>query len=56
MPLKRPCWRARSLPSWVEAAHLVNSMFHSCVFTWLGVYFHQRYGVSSDGIGLAILG
>ncbi len=35
---------------------LVNSIFHSGVFTWLGVYFEQRYGLGSVGIGLALLG
>ncbi len=35
---------------------LINSMFHSGVFTWLGVYFQQRYGVGPVGIGLALLG
>lgn len=35
---------------------LVNSMFHSGVFTWLGVYFEQRYHVGPVGIGLALLG
>ncbi|WP_048758026.1 MFS transporter [Afipia felis] len=35
---------------------LVNSIFHSGVFTWLGVYFEQRYGVGPIGIGLALLG
>jgi predicted MFS family arabinose efflux permease len=35
---------------------LVNSMFHSGVFTWLGVYFERRYGVGLVGIGLALLG
>jgi predicted MFS family arabinose efflux permease len=34
----------------------VNSMFHSGVFTWLGVYFQRRYGVGPVGIGLALLG
>jgi predicted MFS family arabinose efflux permease len=34
----------------------VNSIFHSGVFTWLGVYFEQRYGVGPVGIGLALLG
>jgi predicted MFS family arabinose efflux permease len=33
-----------------------NSMFHSGVFRWLGVYFQQRYGVGPVGIGLALLG
>ena len=35
---------------------LVNSMFHSGVFTWLGVYFEQRYHIGPAGIGLALLG
>lgn len=35
---------------------LVNSIFHSGVFTWLAVYFEQRYGLGSVGIGLALLG
>ncbi|GAC1626306.1 MAG: MFS transporter [Nevskia sp.] len=35
---------------------LLNSMFHSGVFTWLGVYFDQRYGLGPVGIGLALLG
>lgn len=35
---------------------LANSMFHSGVFTWLGVYFERRYGVGPVGIGLALLG
>jgi predicted MFS family arabinose efflux permease len=35
---------------------LVNSMFHSGVFTWLGVYFERRYGVGPVGVGLALLG
>lgn len=35
---------------------LVNSIFHSGVFTWLGVYFERRYGIGPVGIGLALLG
>jgi len=31
---------------------LVNSMFHSGVFTWLGVYFEQKYHLGAAGIGL----
>src|SRR5260370_35247635 len=31
-------------------------MFHSGVFTWLGVYFERRYGLGPVGIGLALLG
>ena len=35
---------------------LVNSMFHSGVFTWLGLYFEQRYSLGPVGIGLSLLG
>src|SRR5229473_8511220 len=35
---------------------LLNSMFHSGVFTWLGVYFEQKYHLGAVGIGLALLG
>lgn len=35
---------------------LLNSIFHSGVFTWLGVYFAQRYALGEVGIGLALLG
>lgn len=35
---------------------LLNSIFHAGVFTWLGVYFEQRYGLGPVGIGLALLG
>jgi predicted MFS family arabinose efflux permease len=35
---------------------LLNAMFHSGVFTWLGVYFAHRYKLSETGIGLALLG
>lgn len=34
----------------------LNAVFHSGVFTWLGVYFSRRYGVGELGIGLALLG
>jgi predicted MFS family arabinose efflux permease len=34
----------------------INSMFHSGVFTWLGVYLEYRYGLGPAGIGLALLG
>jgi len=34
----------------------LNAVFHSGVFTWLGVYFSRRYGVGQIGIGLALLG
>lgn len=35
---------------------LVNSMFQSGIFTWLGVYLVQRYGLGPVGVGLALLG
>jgi predicted MFS family arabinose efflux permease len=35
---------------------LLNSVFHSGVYTWLGLYFNQRYGLDGIGIGLALLG
>jgi predicted MFS family arabinose efflux permease len=34
----------------------LNSIFHSGVFTWLGLYFARRYGLGEVGIGLALLG
>lgn len=33
-----------------------NAVFHSGVFTWLGVLLHDRYGLGEAGIGLALLG
>ena len=33
-----------------------NGIFHSGIYTWLGVYFSQRYSLGEIGIGLAILG
>jgi len=35
---------------------LLNAIFHSGVFTWLGLYFAQRHGLGEVGIGLALLG
>ena len=35
---------------------LLNSIFHSGVFTWLGLYFARRFGLGEVGIGLALLG
>jgi predicted MFS family arabinose efflux permease len=35
---------------------LLNAIFHSGVFTWLGLYFAERYGLGEVGIGLALLG
>jgi predicted MFS family arabinose efflux permease len=34
----------------------LNSMFHSGVYSWLGLYFWQRYRLGDEGIGLALLG
>lgn len=34
----------------------LNGMFHSGVFSWLGLYFSRRYGLGDTGIGLALLG
>jgi predicted MFS family arabinose efflux permease len=38
------------------ATVLVNSLFHSGVYTWLGVYFVRRYHLREIGIGIALLG
>jgi predicted MFS family arabinose efflux permease len=35
---------------------LLNGMFHSGVFSWLGLYFSERYHLGDEGIGLALLG
>jgi predicted MFS family arabinose efflux permease len=35
---------------------LINGMFHSGIFSWLGWYLSQRYGLGDRGIGLALLG
>ncbi len=35
---------------------LLNALFHSGVYTWLGLYFARRYGLGESGIGLALLG
>jgi predicted MFS family arabinose efflux permease len=45
-------WRGRRTYAYI----LLNGMFHSGIFSWLGVYFHRRYGLSDVGIGLALLG
>jgi predicted MFS family arabinose efflux permease len=34
----------------------LNSIFHSGVYTWLGLYFVRRYNLGEIGIGLALLG
>lgn len=33
-----------------------NALFHSGVFSWLGLYFSRRYGLGDRGIGVALLG
>jgi len=35
---------------------LGNSIFHGGVFTWLALYFQQRFGLGEIGIGLALVG
>jgi predicted MFS family arabinose efflux permease len=35
---------------------LLNGIFHSGVFSWLGLYFSERYHLGDEGIGLALLG
>jgi predicted MFS family arabinose efflux permease len=34
----------------------LNSVFHSGVFTWFGLYFTRRHGLGEVGIALAIVG
>jgi predicted MFS family arabinose efflux permease len=34
----------------------LNGIFHSGVFSWLGLYFSERYHLGDEGIGLALLG
>ena len=33
-----------------------NAILQSGIYTWLGVYLHQRFGLGPIGIGLALLG
>ena len=35
---------------------LLNGIFHSGIFTWLGPYLAGRYGLGDTGIGLALIG
>jgi predicted MFS family arabinose efflux permease len=35
---------------------LLNSIFHSGVFTWLGLYIEREHGLGPAAIGLALLG
>jgi predicted MFS family arabinose efflux permease len=34
----------------------VNAVFHSGLYTWLGLYFSERFKLGEFGIGLALLG
>jgi predicted MFS family arabinose efflux permease len=34
---------------------LFNAVLHSGIYTWLGLYFTRRYGLSETGVGLALL-
>jgi predicted MFS family arabinose efflux permease len=44
--------RARGAYSYVG----FNAVLHSGIYTWLGLYLHQRFGLGPIGIGLALLG
>jgi len=33
-----------------------NAMLHSGIYTWLGLYLHQRFGLGPTGVGLGLLG
>lgn len=33
-----------------------NAILHSGIYTWLGLYLHQRFGLGPIGIGLGLLG
>jgi predicted MFS family arabinose efflux permease len=44
--------RARATYSFVA----LNSIFHSGVFTWFGLYFSRRYDLGEIGIAIAIIG
>jgi len=35
---------------------LLNGIFHSGIYTWLGAYFSRQYHLGEVGIGLALLG
>lgn len=35
---------------------LLNGIFHAGVFTWLGLYFEESFGLSGASIGFAIIG
>ncbi len=66
LPATPPPWRivARGYATLLSQARarrtygyvLLNAILQSGVFTWLGVYLHQRFGLGETGIGLALLG
>jgi predicted MFS family arabinose efflux permease len=33
-----------------------NAVLHTVIYTWLGLYLHQRFGLGPIGIGLGLLG
>lgn len=35
---------------------LANAVLHSGIYTWLGVYLHQHFGLDETRIGLVLLG
>jgi predicted MFS family arabinose efflux permease len=35
---------------------VANAIFHSGIYTWLGLYFTQRFRLGEVGVGLALLG
>lgn len=45
---------ARGLRTYVYV--FINAIFHSGIYTWLGLYFSQRYRLDEIGIGVALLG
>ncbi|MBE9051472.1 MFS transporter [Nostocales cyanobacterium LEGE 11386] len=45
-------WRGQRTYAYV----FLNAIFHSGVYTWLGLYLSQRYNLGVTGIGLAIFG
>ncbi|WP_218063561.1 MFS transporter [Arthrobacter wenxiniae] len=59
-------WRTVADGYWRLLAHarglrtysyvLVNALLHSGIYTWLGVYLVQRFGLGPVGVGLALLG
>ncbi|MGH7118974.1 MAG: MFS transporter [Acetobacteraceae bacterium] len=65
-PSAAPAWSAiargyRALLSLPRAQRtyayvLLNAILQSGVFTWMGVYLHQRFGLGETGIGLVLLG